>query len=865
MKVGARLLEVFAVASLAGAVACGGGSQGSEPVRPPIAKRPPRGPEGLPALRAQEIAAVPRGTFGPYVGKEGDEALLVWAAEEQPGVRAWFAQRVAGGAPVGQNKKIGPAPEELGVVAVRGVGDATFALVSSRKGPSGEQVEVALISADGKLAGPSQRLGGTQRQVLWVDAANLGGKRVVLYGVRSPGGADLIAVPINERGEPLGEGQAFARDVRAWQIAAVGDTLAVGVVRSATERGANGPVEVLWLDATGMPRRAATRLSSEPTAELDLDLTLVGERLVVVWSDRRFGEARLVSAELALDGSITAELGAFTPPLGEQALVRVVAWGSRAYAVWENLSVIDQEGRMFEIASVGPDARAGKERVRLVYESDDGSVPEVTASSRGVSFITLGPACQRDVECDRDALGPAYLTLGPSLDVAAYEPLRLDALGGKLADLAWGLTCLERSCFSLAALNESPAKVMLAELEPKSAAFVPPAEKLGVEPAPRVEEMSVLAVTEPLAALAYDRRAQGGLLAWLTEFDPTTPWVRLKTPAKDGRFDPERSHLLLAPTSEGAFGVALGAPFELSRRAHSLGGLSLGPAKPDAKERVLGWVGYDQGEPQVFLSLLSAEGKRLDQRMLTRKKGGASDVAVGFVGDGYVVGWIDERSGAPEVYATKVDLKLNRVAPEQRLTRAPAVPSDLTMVADNRGVLLVWSDTSDGLDGERGDLHGLRLTPRATLDGKELRLSETRLHSFSPALCQRGDETVLAWLERGENDGEHAIQLGVLDARGVWSVEPVSAPLERGVPAALDLDCSAGVERVAVLATRDNRAEISVLERSSGKLGRLKTVARLPDGSVIDQRPVLRGDELLFEEAAPTGRHRIRRLKLAWE
>ncbi len=199
-------------------------------------------------------------------------------------------------------------------------------------------------------------------------------------------------------------------------------------------------------------------------------------------------------------------------------------------------------------------------------------MPEVTASSRGVSFITLGPACTRSAECDRDAVGPAYRAR-PSLDVAAYEPLRLDALGAETADLAWGLTCLEKSCFALTAQNTSPARVMIAELEPKSAAWQAPAEKLGVEPAPRVEETSVLATTEPVAVIAYDRRANGGLLGWLTAFDPSTPWARLKTPAKDGRLDPERSALLLAPVSDGherrdagRSGRAL-SPRSLARRA----------------------------------------------------------------------------------------------------------------------------------------------------------------------------------------------------------------------------------------------------------------------------------------------------------
>ncbi len=131
------------------------------------------------------------------------------------------------------------------------------------------------------------------------------------------------------------------------------------------------------------------------------------------------------------------------------------------------------------------------------------------------------------------------------------------------------------------------------------------------------------------------------------------------------------------------------------------------------------------------------------------------------------------------------------------------------------------------------------------------------------ALCRRGDETVLAWLERAPAEGEQALMLGVLDAREAGRALP-SASCSRGTPAALDLDCAAEAERLAVPATVENQAELSVIERRRGRFGTQKTLARLPDGSATDQRPVLRGDELLFEEASPSGQHRIRRLKLGW-
>ena len=46
--------------------------------------------------------------------------------------------------------------------------------------------------------------------------------------------------------------------------------------------------------------------------------------------------------------------------------------------------------------------------------------------------------------------------------------------------------------------------------------------------------------------------------------------------------------------------------------------------------------------------------------MLTRAHAEVTDVAAAAVSDGFVVGWINDQSGHPEVYAAKVDFKLAR-------------------------------------------------------------------------------------------------------------------------------------------------------------------------------------------------------------
>ena len=109
----------------------------------------------------------------------------------------------------------------------------------------------------------------------------------------------------------------------------------------------------------------------------------------------------------------------------------------------------------------------------------------------------------------------------------------------------------------------------------------------------------------------------------------------------------------------------------ISLRARSLAGVALAPGRHGEAEALLVWSAIDQRQPQVFLTLVSATGKKLRQKMLTRSPGEVSDIAAVNVGDGWLVAWVDERSKDPEVYVTRVNRQLVRAGPEHRLTRSP--------------------------------------------------------------------------------------------------------------------------------------------------------------------------------------------------
>jgi hypothetical protein len=336
--------------------------------------------------------------------------------------------------------------------------------------------------------------------------------------------------------------------------------------------------------------------------------------------------------------------------------------------------------------------------------------------------------------------------------------------------------------------------------------------------------------------------------------------VRLKKPASDGRYDPLRA--TLAFTSLAGAEPPLPKEKELSLRAHSLSGIALSPGR-SADETVVAWAGVEAGQPQVFLTRLGPDGARREQRMLTRKQGGLSDVGIVAVDGGHVVGWLDERSGAPQLYSARVSQALNRVGGEQRPKTSGDSPAELSLASLGSLVLAVWSDASGE---DRADLFGRILSPKdASPLGDEIRLSETTQHSFSPALCPRGDETVVAWLERAvAGEGGHAAMLGVLGVDGNWKESPERVAFEGGTPAALGLDCSAAATRVAVLVESSDRWGLSVFERTGGRTGSPKVVLRLTRGARGALRPVVRGDQIYLADAAPGGGDRIRRLRLVW-
>jgi hypothetical protein len=866
-----RLSRSFVALVALVALGCGSSTPrpGGAPKRPASVIGAPR-VKGPPALRATEIAKVPDGTYGPYVGESDRGALVVWAAAEEEG-RGWFTLPVgADGTPAGQVRRVADAPPDVGLVVVRG-GPAAgeLAIVSTRRTGLGEWVEAALVRSNGELSMAPRALVELPTRALWVEAVALGERRLVAWAVQNEGTAELRGVVLGPKGEPESDPKPLvAGGARAWQLVGFAGGAALGVVRP------DGAVEVTLLDARGQLRGKPVLVSEPGHAELDFELGALGDALLVAWSDTRDGESRVYRAVVGSDGALRAAAAPLTAPLGEQALVRLVTrpGAPRAFVVWESPGERSGAVRAFDLVSVDASGRPGPERGRVRLDSEDG-VPDIAAVGDGVAALTLGAACRRDDEdeaCAEADVLPTYVRFGAGLDVKASEPFRLEALSGEPAELGFGLSCGSTQCFALAALGEAPAPVYAVKLERRSDTYRPSATRIGPAARPSIRENRVLASTDALADVSLTRSGKGTLAAYLTDFDPTTPWVKLKAPASDGRYEPLRARLELIGLKQD--GSALAPPSALSIRAHSLGGISLAPAMvagPVASTDLLAaWTGLDLGQPQVFLTLVSPEGTRKTQRMLTRKSGDASDVATASLQNGWLVAWVDERDKDPELYATRVDGKLARIGNEQRITKAPGSATQVTLAPVGDTAVVAWADARDPQQPGEADIYVARIATRdATPLGSERSVMPTRGHSFAPALEPFDGGLVLAWLERGSPDvaGSAAVVVELIDAAGVAKGEPVRFPLEQGEPGALAMDCAPDACHVVVSVRHGAEAwlQAGTLAPRGGSLP-LKKLTALGSKTAAGVPLGLEGTELVYGDADSEGRWKFRRAVIDW-
>ena len=844
----------------------------AEPGRRTAAPAATEKTDGAPrALAAAELAEVPSVTYGPYLGARREGALVAWASLVGGKRRFTVVPLSAEGRPTAEPRAVADAPNELGIVAARPFGSG-YVLAYTRKDSSEESLEALCLDASGKPLAPPSALGSVRGEVLWVEAISTESGALVLYGSRPAGTrkpAEIGAIALGSacRGQsPV----TVVKEALAWQAVGLGSAVLVTVIKPFPgAAGGLGSVEGLLLNADGSERAQLT-VNREPSADLDLDAMAIGDRAVIAFSDHRGLEPRVVTAVVDAKGALLEPPTPLTPSDGEQTLVRLVPAGDRGFVAWENLRSSPASARTLKLSALDQKGKLQGPLAELDYANGEGGAPEFAVGPRGLTALTIAPVCPRSGVCNAPTTAPFFVEFDASFAPVAAEPLRLEPLSGRRAEIGFGLACSASDCFSLAAMARAPAPVFAAQLQTRSNAWSVPARRIDDSARPRVLEEQALTVSDSVADFALSD-VNGQLeIAHITEFDAAVPWKPLLRPAADGRFDPLRAKIVLERPADGlAKPTALPAS-PISFRAHSPAGVTL--TKGGDQRTLITWGGMDQAEPQVFATLLGKDGKREAQRMLTRKKGALGEVRATWVGDGWVIAWIDSRSGNPLVYGIKVDARLNRASREQVLSPGEGSASDLALAYDGTSLYLVFADARGKDALGRGDIFARRLSPRdAAPLADEQRLSSTREHSFAPQISAHSGTFTVAWLERGAEEGAPgSVVLRSLTPERVE--EPMTQLIREGQAGALGLSCAQASCRLAVtVEVEPGRAMLAVATwskpapatRPPNDAPSLTRVLDLGGARGLGVTPVILGDGVAFVSAT-NDRAAVRRARLAW-
>ncbi len=896
------------------------------PAPPPAAKAP----EGPPLLPAEVLARLDSEDATPYFARRGDEALLLYAAGGK-----WWTRRVgADGKPKGEAESAGPAPADVPVAALRPVAGGYVAAWIEADGHN-RAVKALSLDAAGKAGAPAALIVQSADDIAWLDVYPNAKGALVLWEVPRDDRADVMASAVID-GKPSAPqviardalGWQAAGTERGAAVAIVSRAAAArrpGKKGDAEAADAKlGQVSVLEVDATGKAA-APVVISASPTAQVDVEIAQVGGRYIVAWTDERDIDASVYVASVepggkALGGAVAARA---TAPAGEQALVSLVAApyapgdgapGKRALIAWEDLLRAPQEGRLIHLATVGPDGALGAERSSLIFSAS--GPPDLVADGDGFAAITLAPASASagpapptppTPPTPTDApIWPAYVRFGPDLSVRAAEPVRAApfAMTENVPYLVRGLSCRAGACTALAsaASGEGGARpqpgqrageprpapdpgtpLALVSLPVREGPWRAPAAREASDALPRASSVTALYDGDHLARVAgADVGGGRSIAAWVTYY---------LEGSSSGGGRPRDQGATLAVRAVGPDG--LGKINVLSQKAWSLGGVALaaapgggpagaGPAaKAGGPEALLAWVARERGEAQVYVTKLDAAGEKTAQKKLTvvprKKREGvpdeASDVAAAYDGEGgFIVAWVDTRDGNAEVYAARVDGKLQKTVPDRRVTDAAGDAAEVQILPRGKEIWLTWSDARQGGDEANGDVYLARLDARTLQKlAPEARLFASPEHSRSPVIAPSGAGVVAAWIEEpaGEGSGTAgSVRLATLDASGALLGAPSPLPAPAGAAvASVALACDKVCRGVLTLSSGDVLSLAGFDFTPGSAVGQVKPLGTLTGSSAQDVSPTFSGPaatSLFFADDAVGGSGRVRWMTLAW-
>ena len=827
-RVGARsaaLASAFAVALAALAICgCRGGAApvSAGPVGATTSKPKPTVPPKRPTGKARGnlIATVGDRSVGPFLARRDGSAMAAFLGFGEDGVRRVSVIPLT---PQGELRSgvrgLVPTPfdsADLAISATQGP-DSGYAVLFSALTDRGKGLWAFGVTDEGALRGPAAEITRTTSDIVWSDLVATPRGALALWvdqsvdqaGEREGG---LFAASLDPVGKLRGVPVRLVKGVIGWQVVPAGAQVQVAVVHA--RAGAEAPSEpgkssepkkkpesppappapaisLMTLDADARIERAVP-VAVSATVRGTVDVARERGRSHVLWTDTSGTEPEVLA--VTVDDQRGAGPARRVADTRDGNVLVAVAGGEGGVAVaWERDVPEARDRRFVQLVRLTdvPAHRATRLEVAPKGRVEIAGAPDGFAVLASVRACSFDPRAEPD--CAVAPFAPALLRADRDLAPLDVTPLEV---GDDPPGLAWALGC-PSGCLALSAAGASPARVRTAFVAARTSPAAPLRDPTPTAPLEsRMLDIETLSSGEAQAKLAHLKLGGTHLVASLSA-DFELPGRASRAAVVRVRAYDEQGRVLFAEAAP-AKGPAKD-PTVLTSRALAVGGLAIAPAGRPEDGGAVAWVGRQGAEPQVHITRIDARGRRTNEIVLTSSRGGATDVALAWVGDAWIVGWIDFRDGNGEVYATKITPDLKRIVREERITRAPGDATGLQLLAAGRDrVFAAWSDAREAPREGFADIYLAQLrTHDATRLTEELRLLPSVPHSRSPELVPAvggAAGAIVAWIEQAPEGADpsrggayRALALRV-DGQGKPVGVPVSLPVAGpGHPTALSL------------------------------------------------------------------------------
>jgi Tol biopolymer transport system component len=164
----------------------------------------------------------------------------------------------------------------------------------------------------------------------------------------------------------------------------------------------------------------------------------------------------------------------------------------------------------------------------------------------------------------------------------------------------------------------------------------------------------------------------------------------------------------------------------------------------------LAWTDDRDGNPEIYLALIDADGVQVgDDIRLTDDSGASEEPSLAWGAGLFVVAFSDDRDGNPEIYVVTADGDGSPGA-DARITDSSFESSrpDLAYAVDGFG--MTWDDDRDG----NHEIYFARLSRTAEKVGDDVRITDASGLSVDSSLAWAWDQYGVAWTDHRDGNDE---------------------------------------------------------------------------------------------------------------